>query len=169
MQQSTNAQIQIGETIAVIIVFTVLLIFGLYWFSSSAGAQVAQQQTQLENLELLEMTKAIMELPELQCSIAQRAETSCVDYRRLQALNNAIEDTTTIGTYYRDRYSTNTRGSYALELIDVQTDQRHPIFDFTTNNPNASTQTQPVPAVLYNPVTQRYNFSMLLLTQEVLS
>lgn len=167
MQQSTKAQIQLAETIAVLIVFTIFLVFGLYWFSQSAGETVNQNQAQLENLELLEMTKAIMSLPEIQCSIAARPDTSCVDLERIRALNNRTQEDPETNEHYQDRYDTNTRGRYALEVIDVQTNTRYEIFNYTTNQAGASRQQQAIPVVLYDPVEARNNFSMLILTQEV--
>ena len=170
VQQSTKAQVQLAETIAVVVVFSILLIFGLYWMGTSQTEQVSQQRVELENLEMLEMTKAIMSLPEIQCSIAGRPDTSCVDLVRVQTLKKEIDDNQTIKELYQDRYRTNTRGSYAAEVIDVTTETptRYELFNFTENTPTASRQQQAIPVVLRDPVTQRTNFSMLLLTQEVI-
>ena len=168
VRRSTKAQIQLFETIAVVIVFSIFLIFGLYWFSQTAGEQIIDDRAQLENLELLELTKAIMNLPELQCSIEGRPDTSCVDELRAQTLSAQTSNPSSeTYAYYRDRYDTNTRASYALTLIDVATQQQVTLFNFTNNQPGASRQSQAVPAVTYNPLQQTYNFSMLILTQEV--
>lgn len=169
VRRSTKGQVQLLETIAVLVVFSILLVFGLYWFGSSQTDQVEQQKTDLENLELLEMTKAIMNLPEIQCSIAGRPDTSCVDKLRLEALNKTIEENTVIREYYENRYRTNTRATYAAHVVDISNNEyTYELFNYTTNQPSASRQQQAVPAVIYDPLTQRRNLSMIVLTQEVI-
>ena len=169
MQPSTKGQVQLLETIAVLVVFSILLIFGLFWFGSSQTDQVQQQTTELENLELLEMTKAIMSLPEIQCSIAGRPDTSCVDKLRLEALNQTIDSNSEIAAYYENRYRTNTRATYAVHVVDMNNQQKYELFNYTTNQPSASRQQQAVPAVIYDPLTQMRNLSMIILTQEVIT
>ena len=162
----TKSQIQIGEIVAVLLVFSTLLIFGLYWYSTTAQTSTAAQLSELERLELTEIGKAVMNLPELQCSQAGRTDSICVDSLRVQALREATQEGL-VDDYYRDAFLTNTRASYRLTLINLSSGDETPIFDYTTNDASASTQSLAIPTIYYNPVTEQKTFSILQLTQEV--
>lgn len=173
MPRYTRGQAQILEMMAVVLVFSVLLIFGLYWFSSFSADKDFQEQDFLSRQDLLEQAEVVMHMTELQCSIAGRAEANCVDLYKVIALNDSMDNDPDLEGIYRDRF-------YGYQLwIDViypppvaeGLETRYTIFDFEPPGyikELGSEYEVAIPVVLYNPVTERKIFSMLRMKQKVM-
>lgn len=169
MRRSTKGQIQIGETVAVLLVFIIIMVFGLYWFSTASSASVSGERAELARMELIEITKSVMNLPELQCSVAGTPDATCLDEERVRAFNQLIRSDQAFEEHYRSAFLANTQASYKLHIENLRAGGSHQVFDFTTGDENASQQKAAVPVVLYDPVSGRKDFSMLVLTQEVIA
>lgn len=170
MQVSTKAQIQIGETIAVILVFVLLMIFGLYWASTFSGASQQQQMDLRDRLDLLETAKMVMNMPEIQCSSAGVPDTACVDEQRIYALKEQLDDqdSRTRQAYF-DRFVTGDRSAYKLEIHALSPAPRrnYEVFNFHQENPDLSLRAVVIPVALLDPLTNRKQFSVAILTQQV--
>ena len=161
MQLSTRGQIQMGEIIAVIVVFIMLLIFGLFWFFQQGTSQAGEIQEEQFRLQLLERTKEIMNLPELQCSFASTPDTSCVDLYKMQAIQDVINYNIDIRRQFEDRFF-----GQAVR-IDVVYPATHTLplqtvlFNFSTSSD--SYQSAVVPVTIRDPITRRSYFGALIL------
>jgi hypothetical protein len=170
VQPSTKAQIQIGETIAVILVFVMLMIFGIYWMATATTASNTQQLSIQDRTDLLETAKLVMNLPELHCSIASVVDTACIDKYRLEAVKNLAVAGGDVQELYQDRFIGADRGSYSLYITALTpgTAREYEVFDYTVGSENASSQTVAIPVLVYDPITKMKQFGMAELTHEVL-
>ncbi len=166
VRQSTKAQIQLGEIVAVLIIFLIIMIFGLYWYATGSAQSEQGVLAGMNRMELLEIGRVIMNLPELECSIDSRRELSCIDEYRARALASIIEGTAQERAYFTNKFFAERRANYkaTIEVIHPVGNQIT-LFDFVSENP-ISTQQISIPITLYDPIHRTHAFAMLILTQE---
>ena len=75
--KSKKAQIQMMETIAVLLIFFVILIIGFIFYIRTAGFGQAQKVTKDQELQSIRVSQAISFLPELQCSSKNIIKDNC--------------------------------------------------------------------------------------------
>lgn len=176
MRPSTKGQIQIGETIAVIVVFMILLVFALVWYSQSSQASQLIEQDKAYRLELLEMAKVVMNMPEIQCSVASSQDTTCMDYYRLHAV--ALQNSPDASEEYREEYLSqflaDRRAGYGARVHviypDIGIDPVVRLFDYRPVNvleDNEPSAQVPIPVIVYDPITDMRSFGMLVLEQYI--
>lgn len=157
------------EAVAVIIVFLVLVVFGLMWwanFSEDAGEGIASELTDLQRLEV---AKQIINLPEIRCSTAGVTEVSCVDLYRLQSLSRLTDATrgdTDVRTSFEDRFFGYSFSIYTIYPADSPIHPGMDVFDFRPPETTGSVSVV-VPVVVYDPVSEHTFFSMGVLTQHL--
>ena len=169
MRRYTKAQIQIGETIAVIIIFVMLLTFSLLWYTYSQDSKQSKARAEQLRSESVEVTKIMMNLPEITCSVAGSKEHSCIDLYRLYALSDEINGD------YRDSYSEMFAGG-RLARYAVRINLLYPVpelfglpstIDVFSYIPDGTenTITTRVPVVVLDPVREYRFFGVMLITQ----
>ncbi len=155
-----KAQIQIGETIAVLFVFFILIIIGFIFYVRVIKGNIESEKEEVSQLKSVGIAQRVMFLPELQCSEDIVEEiTNCIDILKLEAAQNII--------------STNEIGYYDLfEFSEVNIAQIYPtkdewnIYSRTTQDFKNKFVTN-VPISLYDPTTRKHSFGVL--TIETLS
>jgi hypothetical protein len=80
---SRKAQIKMFETIAVIIVFFFILIFGLVYYNSTQISAIKKMDEDNKQLRSIEIMKTATYLPELQCSINNNINSNCLDITKI--------------------------------------------------------------------------------------
>lgn len=154
-----KSQIQIGETIAVLFVFFILVIIGFIFYASVIKSNIESEKDELSQLRSIGVAQRAMFLPELQCSENNIVIDNCIDMLKLESAQNIMKENE---IYYYD----------LLEFSDVSVSQIYPeeskwgIYSrkiegfknkFVTN----------VPISLYDPATRKHRFAVL--TIEMLS
>jgi hypothetical protein len=86
-----KSQMQIGETVAVLVVFFFLLVIGMVFYVNIATTKVEESRFKNTELEAVNAMKRALSLPELQCSHNNIVDESCVDMHKLAAAKDAIE------------------------------------------------------------------------------
>ncbi len=147
---------------AVIFVFLILLIFGIFWFFQQGVAQAGDLQEENFRLQLLEKTKEIMSLPEIQCSFAAVPDTSCVDAYRVQAFATKVDTDEDFEREYLERFFGQT---LRIELVYPEQDRFPPridVFDFAPAGSD-NYQTAVIPITIYDPLTELSYLGVLIL------
>ena len=151
-----------GETIAVLFVFFILIILGFIFYVKVIKGNIEQQSQELSQLKSVGIAQRVMFLPELQCTEDNIIRDNCIDLLKLQAAKYLISKNE---IYYYD----------LLEFSDVSISQIYPI-DASLQNFNIYSKKNVnyknkfvtnVPISLYNPISKSYAFG--LLTIETLS
>src|SRR3989344_750063 len=92
---STNmrAQLKMGESFAVLVVFFILLGIGLIFYNVLQRSNVREQQEESMDKRAIQLAQTAAFLPELQCSFAEVVQENCIDLYKLRALAAlAIQD-----------------------------------------------------------------------------
>jgi len=83
-----KAQIQIMETIAILLIFFVLVVIGFVFFMRTASYGHEQEITKNQELESIRVSQTVSSLPELQCSSKNIIEENCFDELKLDAFKD---------------------------------------------------------------------------------
>lgn len=156
---NSKAQIQIGETIAVLFVFFILIAIGLIFYVRIIKGNLELEKEELSQLRSIGIAQRVMFLPEVQCSEDNIVIDNCIDILKLEYAQSLMIENE---VYYYD----------LLEFSDISISQIYPSDDewklysrktedfrnkFVTN----------VPISLYDPTTRKHGFGIL--TIETLS
>jgi hypothetical protein len=148
-----KAQIQMGETIAVIFVFIILVMFGFifYGFVAKSGAETKQQE--LVQLDAIKKAQVISFLPELQCSEDNDVTENCVDLYRIKVAQETITAHT---SYYYDDFGFSKitiQEIYPRGELYVLYDREKPNFK--------NLKAQQAPVQIFDPFTRTYGFGVM--------
>ena len=83
-----KAQIRIMETIAILLIFFVLLVLGFVFFMRTASFTQEGKITKNQELQSIRVSQAISFLPELQCSSKNIITENCFDKYKLEVVKN---------------------------------------------------------------------------------
>ena len=95
-----KAQIQMMETLAVLLVFFVLIIIGIVFYSKVLGGNLETQKEESIQLSAIKVAQRASTLPELQCSEDNIVSDNCIDIFKLEAASGIIKQNE---LYYYDR------------------------------------------------------------------
>ena len=149
------------ETIAILIIFFILVMFGLIFFSQVQRTTFDQRSATAAGERAISVSLRAAFLPELVCTKGDNVEVrDCIDLTKLDAAADVIEQNS---DYYFDIFQYST----------VRVEQYYPASQSWTlysrtrdgrpadeNTPKAST---PVPMSLFDPFTREYSFGVLII------
>lgn len=81
-----KAQIHMTETIAVLFIFFILLVFGLIFYAQFQKGAIKEKQEELFAKRSMETALQVLFLPELVCSERSLTEDNCFDLRKAEAI-----------------------------------------------------------------------------------
>ncbi len=148
-----KAQIQIGETIAVLFVFFILIIIGFIFYVKVIKGNIELEKDELSQLRSIGIAQRVMFLPEVQCSEDNIIIDNCIDILKLNSAQDLIKENE---IYYYD----------LLEYSDVSIIQIYPnevkwnLYSRKTDDFKSKFVTN-VPISLYDPVTRKHGFGVL--------
>lgn len=87
-----KSQVQAMETIAILMVFLILVILGFVFFMKTSSISQAGKITKNQELESIRVSQAISFLPELQCASKNIITDNCFDIFKLNAFENLPDD-----------------------------------------------------------------------------
>lgn len=83
--RNTRAQLKMGESFAVLVVFFILLGIGLIFYNAIQRSSVREQQEESLDKRAIQLAQAAAFLPEIQCSFADVVQENCIDLYKLMA------------------------------------------------------------------------------------
>lgn len=86
-----KAQIQLGESIFVVMIIILLLVFGIVFYSQAEKESIGSSKTIFKDLETITLTQFASSLTELQCSIQQVEFPNCFDKTKLTAFISLVQ------------------------------------------------------------------------------
>ena len=151
-----KGQVQMFETIAVLLVFFFIIAFGLafYFVIAKAGAQKAMLRQQ--QMQAVENAQRLTTLPELDCTQKGVQTERCVDKLKVKALSEMLGNDNIRADYY------STFGKTRLVIREV----------FPPGSPDLEIYNRPVlngtgwtttllPVKVYDPFTDKYAFGAI--------
>ena len=149
-----KSQIKMGETLAVLVIFFFLLMFGYSFYAGIQQRNYQQEVVQIESLRAVQLAQRVYFLPEIQCSSGYAlVRESCFDTLKMEKLKETIEGDGRV--FYRTLF-----GSAMVNITEIYPgNQQIIIYDQNASKQNKrSTQ---MPVALYDPVQKTYGFGVL--------
>lgn len=101
---SRKGQIHLSETIAVLFIFFVLILFGIIFYYKYQQVAIKEKSEELLASRAMDTTLRVLFLPELICSRGEaEPEDNCIDLLKLRHANETIQDH--VEDYYFDLLS----------------------------------------------------------------
>lgn len=161
---SQKAQIQMGESVAIIVIVLILIIFGLVFFSKLKAININEKSDFFDELDAITTAHIAYSLPETTCSLAEVPDYGCVDMLKFIELSKMINESLHevgdkhIYFYYRELFGT---AKISLERIDLDGTTRTWVLYETNRTWNSKTVIQ-MPTLLYNPISENNSFAVLM-------
>jgi len=109
--KNKRAQMKMGETIAVLIVFFILLFFGIIFFSNMERRDIQDKVSNMGEQASIDIAQTIQFLPELKCTSEDITRTLCLDTLKLESFKLLSSEKK---AYYQSVF-----GSTGLEIAEI--------------------------------------------------
>ena len=148
-----RAQVQMMETLAVLLVFFVLIILGIVFYSKIMKGSIELQKEEGIQLNAIKVSQRASTLPELQCSEDNIVSDNCIDIIKLEIASKIIRENE---IYYYDRLLFS-----KIKLTQIYPDNKEwllyerPLDDFSNKIVTN------IPISLLDPVNNRNSFGIM--------
>jgi len=154
-----KAQIKMTETIAVLIIFFFLLVFGFSFYTKIQKTSISRDAERNADLKAIALAQKAAFLPELQCTFRNIQTDNCFDELKVNAFIRAMTSSST-KEFYLDTFGFS---EVTIEQLDIDSSgsDLFPLY----SNPKLDSlfiSTITVPVTIYNPIEDRYKFAQLL-------
>lgn len=155
-----KAQIQIFETIAVLVVFFILLGIGFIFYTKIIKSNIETDAAAISQDKSVSIAQRAMFLPEIQCSEDNVPKEDCIDTLKLDSAISVINKPEN-SLYYYDLF----------EFSEIKVDEIYPssqhwdLYLKTTTDYKNKFQTN-VPVTLYDPKTKTNQFGVISITTQ---
>lgn len=118
----TKGQANLMETIGVLFIFFILVLFALIFYFKFQEVSFAEKQIERTALDAIDTTLVTLFLPELQCSNGRaEADDNCVDLVKLRNLQKVLDESP---ADYRNEYYFNLFGFSKISFQEVYPNNR---------------------------------------------
>lgn len=154
MDKAKKSQIQIGETVAVLFVFFLLVVIGFIFYVSVIKGNIVSEKDELSQLKSIEIAQKVLYLPELQCSEGVvKEKENCIDILKLGAAQEIIRQNE---IYYFDVFEF---GKIDVKEIYPEINEWS-VYSKITDDFRSNFSTN-IPISLYDPTIKKYSFGVL--------
>ena len=151
-----KAQIQIFETIAVLVVFFILLGIGFIFYTKFIKSNIESDMAEISQGKSVSIAQRAMALPEIQCSDDNVPKEDCIDTLKLESAIFVIPENS---LYYYDLFEFS-----EITISEIYPNPGAPAKALYTraapNDYKAQFKTR-VPVTLYNPIIKTNRFGMM--------
>ena len=156
-----KSQMKMTETIGVMFVFLVLVIFGFLFYTRFQAAGFQGIQAQEYEKRSIDVAQRTLNLPELQCSSNNIVTDVCLDTLKLDIFNKSIQSQAIQSDYY-DVFASST-----ILVQEIYPDKHSWVIYNKKGNSTAISTMMPI--LLYDPGLKHYNFGFLNLTYYIIT
>jgi len=158
--KTKKAQIKMFETIAVLLIFFVLIGFGLIFYGKIQSQGVQENQDENFELKAIQTAQLVSFLPELQCTSPTSitiVDDNCFDLLKIKALSEIIKNNPKLkNEYYYDIF-----GSSKISVEQIYPSEMNwDIYDKPPSNKKSMSSIK-IPISLYNASSNENNFGVL--------
>ena len=153
-----KSQMKMGETIAVLIVFFMIIFFGIFFYANKERKDIQERLETMEEKKSIDVSQIISFLPELKCTAENITKSLCIDKLKKEVFADQI------GSEYSQFYSSifsNTK----IELVEIYPDSGDYIvlYEGTISEQYFTTY---IPVSLFDPTKYpgRYTIGLLKIT-----
>lgn len=153
-----KSQLKIGESIAVLFIFFVLVIMGVIFWSKYSQTSFVEKTEEEMLSKAVKVSQTVSYLPELQCSAQEVIKFNCFDLYKIRNMSSLLESDPDMNLHYFDTLSFSNITIISLyphyETLNIYD---RPYFE---EGPHSYRTTQ-VPVAVLNPVTGMHSFGYL--------
>ena len=159
-----KAQMQMAESIAIMVVVLILLIFALVFYGKVKESSIIQKKSLFQELDVVKLSQIAYSLPEVQCSFASVVDYGCIDLLKFEYLsemiNNSFHNEGKVYFYYRELFGTSNislttyENNYGNNYYEI-----HNLYE--TNKSWSSKSVIYIPMTAFDPITNENKFSVL--------
>lgn len=153
-----KAQVKMGETIAIMFVFFILLIVGAVFYMNLQRTTVGRDIQQSYELRAVELSQVISFLPELQCTEANVITPSCFDIDKILGLSEVTATDKGLMLYDREF------GQVRIEIDRVYPPAPKIVLYNNTKPDFTSAPITHIPISLFNASSGKRSFGVLEIT-----
>lgn len=159
--RTRNAQLQIGESIMVIIIITILAVFLFNFYFRLATNDLQQQIGEIDELNVLETAQIASNLYELTCSKAGVTDVCFDAHKTIAFAELRTEQPELVQDYYQELF-----GNSKISLITVYPEE-HEYVLYWNNATNGSQTSIPVviPVAIHNGSSDTNTFGIFRIEQ----
>lgn len=158
-----KAQIQMNETIFIVIFIILIIVFGIVFFSQAEGESVRDKQKQFRDLDFITATQFVASLTELECSSHGAEEVSCFDKIKIKSFSNLTRnDWDLVGEYYVSKM-----GPAIISIKELYPfEEEWIIYNYTGEDGETTFAGQQIqiPISLLDPITNKKSFGAIYFT-----
>ena len=158
---SRKSQIKMGETIAIMFVFFILLIIGAVFYMNIQRTTVQREIAEAYELRAVELAQTISFLPEAQCTESNVVKASCFDLYKLIGLSEVSDKALNPKGF--DFYSREF-GTTTIKLIKLYPPGGEWVLFDNPKEDFVSAPVEHIPISLYNTTSDKYYFGVLEIT-----
>jgi len=147
----TKSQIQLGETIAIMLVFAVLVGLGFAFYVRISKISLQKELLELEEQRAIQKVQSIINLPELICSSERVISENCVDLYKIKA---ASEKKIFKKLYYQGVF-----GSSSINVTQLTPAEEE--WEIYSNPKGVSASAFYLPVVIHDPIENTNNFGLI--------
>ena len=149
-----KAQMRILESVAVLVVFFILLVIGSSIYFGIQNSKLAKEKLVYENVETLRTLIKLQSLPELDCSFASAHTINCFDLYKLEAFSDITK------AEYAQEFYYPIFGDATIKIqVLFPVELNFTIYDIRPADYESFIR-KTMPVLVYDAVSSRYYFSM---------
>jgi hypothetical protein len=149
-----QAQIEMGESIAIIFIFLIIIAFGLIFYMNITKGSAAVKKEETSQLETVDTIQEVSYLPELQCSGNSIIKQNCMDILKLKAAEPVMKENQIL---YYDIF-----GYSTISIEEIYPVERNlTVYNNSLDDLKAEKKLTYKPILLYDPIDKLYHFGML--------
>lgn len=162
MESTQKAQIQIGESIFIVIFILIIIIFGLVFYSGAKEEESIEKKAKFAELDSIKISQVASSLAEVQCSLTDVQEPSCFEIEKMDAFINITENKKSLT---REHFFSKL-GNAQLVVEEVYPGNDRWVLYNNTLAENESQSGLPVivPVSLYDATSGEYRYGVLYIT-----
>ncbi|MBW2963692.1 hypothetical protein KY306_02875 [Candidatus Woesearchaeota archaeon] len=150
-----RAQIKMGETIAILFIFFVLILFGLVFYFQWQKSSFERQKVETFSEQTISKSLLASFLPELICSKMGVPTKDCIDLDKLRLSDEKMKEEL---TYYFDLLGFTT--IRVERLYPLESENEWILYDEKPAEISRKIST-PMPVSLFEPISGKYYFGVL--------
>lgn len=154
-----KAQIQMGESIAVVVIVIVLIVFGIVIYSRLSQSGIEEKQRIYEELDAIELATIILGLPETHCTFLHSTDINCLDRLKLKHFAGQLDESPAVRLFYADLF-----GESDVSVAIITPGEETEVITLYQGTTGEDANPFFVPVNIYDPLEQRYAFGYLNIT-----
>jgi hypothetical protein len=158
-KMNKKAQIQMGESIFVVIIILLLIVFGIVFSSNAEKDEIIKKSNEFTELNAITLSKYATSLSELQCSFLYVTDLSCFDIYKIESFINITKEYPSLSAEYY--YSQFKNANITLKEIYPSNRTWTIYYNGLGENISSRGKTTMVPVSIYDSITKKKSFGVL--------